>query len=287
MPFYLYAWIAAVAFGSVLLIAKLTSKYSLSNPWLFNFFLNLLTFLFTIPFALANHASLPKEWFYLSIAAFFNAAFYITYILSVYRLDVTVFSPLFNFRSVFAVLISVAFLGEHIGGLESVLFLLIFIAGIFVSLDEKFSIKSFFNPSVGLALLGMLFLALSNVFTKLTLQTNPVWDGTLWIDALSVLFLLTTIPLFIKDIPKLSVKQINPIIFMAFAQVIALIASNTAYKENVSVTSFIVSLPMSMIMAFVFSIIKPSLLEKHTLKIYLIRFTAVSVMIASALKLNG
>jgi len=287
MPFYLYAWVAAIAFGLVVFIGKLTSKYTISNPWLFNFLLNFLTLIFTIPLALMYHAGLPREWFYVTITSFFNAAWLIAYVLSIYLLDVTVLSPLFNFRSVFAVFIGVIFLHEHVGIQQLLLFVVIFIAGIVVSFDEQFNIRSFFNPSVGLAILGMFFLALSNVFTKLTLHYTPLWSTTVWIDALTVVFLLPTIPLFRKDIPKLSMKKVNPLIFMALAEVIALLTSNIAYGVNVGITSFIVSLPMSMLMVFIFSIIHPKLLEKHTLKIYLLRFTAAFIMIASALKLSG
>jgi len=46
-------------------------------------------------------------------------------------------------------------------------------------------------------------------------------------------------------------------------------------------------MPFSMIFAFMFSIFAPNLLEKHTIKIYVIRFTSVAVMIWAAMQLTG
>jgi len=46
-------------------------------------------------------------------------------------------------------------------------------------------------------------------------------------------------------------------------------------------------MPFSMIFAFMFSVFAPKLLEKHTLKIYVIRFSSVAVMIWAAIQLTG
>jgi hypothetical protein len=42
-----------------------------------------------------------------------------------------------------------------------------------------------------------------------------------------------------------------------------------------------------MILAFLFSVFAPKLLEKHTMKVYAVRFAAAAVMIAAALKLSA
>jgi hypothetical protein len=73
---------------------------------------------------------------------------------------------------------------------------------------------------------------------------------------------------------------------MSLALLIGILTSNKSYTDNVTISSAIISLPMSMIMAFLFSIFAPNLLEKHTLKVYAIRFTAAAIMIISALKLS-
>ena len=72
-------------------------------------------------------------------------------------------------------------------------------------------------------------------------------------------------------------------IFLALGDILA----NKAYADNVSISTAIISLPCSMIIAVILSFFRSNLLEKHTVKIYLIRFIATAVMILSALKISG
>ena len=103
---------------------------------------------------------------------------------------------------------------------------------------------------------------------------------------LSQIMLLTTFPLFKKDIKKLNVKQLLSVFAMSVMMAIGIFTENRAYQENVTITSIITALPISMILAFMLSFIAPKLLEKHTFKVYAIRFTAAAIMIISALKLT-
>ncbi len=286
MPFYVYAWLGVIAYGIFNIVGKLTSKYSIPNPWLFTFFWTLLSLIFTIPIALFYGVGLPNEWKYIFIAAFFNAFWFIFFTLATYKLDVSVLSPLYNFRTVFALIFSALILGERLVPEQLIYVFLIFVGGIFTSVDEKFHLKSFFNTSIFIAISGMLFLALNNVFVNIVLQNNGFWDGTLWMLIVTQFILLPTFPRFANDIRKISTKQIFPLVIMAILNVAGNIFFNIAYKVNVSITSLIAVVPSSMILAFLFSIFAPRLLEKHTLKVYVIRFTAAAVMIIAALKLS-
>lgn len=286
MSFVVFAWIGVIAYGLFLIVSKLTSKYSISNVWLFNFSWTFLTLLFTVPIALYNHVGLPSEWNPIIFAAFFNALWFIFFALATYNLEVSVLSPLYNFRTVFAVILSVMILGEKFNAEQSIYFILIFISGIFASIDEKFHFRSFFSNAILIGISGMFFLALNNVYVKKVLLVNGFWEGTLWMLIVSQLIMLITLPLFMRDLKKITFRQINPLILMGLLSVIGNICLNIAYKENVSITSLIAAIPASMILAFLFSIFAPQLLEKHTLKVYTIRFTAAAVMIISALKLS-
>ena len=82
MPFYFFAWIAAFSYGLVAIIVKLTSKYSVKNPWLFNFLFQLFVLLIICPIALANGATFAKHWDSLIIASVFFALFGIFYYLA-------------------------------------------------------------------------------------------------------------------------------------------------------------------------------------------------------------
>lgn len=286
MPFYIYAWIGSAVSGLFVITAKLTSKHSISNPWLFNFMLTVVMLLFTIPPAIYYHAVLPSGWGPIILAAIFSTLFNIFYIFSNYSLDVSVFMPLFNFRGVFAVLIGVGFFGEKLTSYRLLFVGVILIAGIFSSMDEKFTLKSFFNKKIAIGLLATLFLAINNAFIKLALVDNSLWTTNLWVAVLNFILLIPTISLFKKEIKKINIKHILPVGAMGIFGTITAFTGNMAYKTNLGVSSLIMNMPFSMVFAFMFSIFAPKILEKHTFKIYAIRFSATAVMIWAALQLT-
>ena len=286
MPFYFFAWIGAITSGFIVITAKLTSKHSIANPWLFNFLLTAVTLLFTVPIALFNNASFPSDWMPIIIAAIFSVLFNIFWIFSTYNLDVSTLTPLFNIRAVFAVLIGIIFFSEKFTLYQLLIMLGILIAGVFSTMDEKFSVKSFFKPAIGIAVLTMLFLTLNNTFIKLSLVRNSLWTTNLWIAIINMILLAPTVGLFKKDLKMLNLSHILPIGAMGVFSTITEFSANVAYGMNLSVTSIIMNTPFSMIFAFLFSIFAPKLLEKHTLKIYAIRFSAEILMILGAMQLS-
>lgn len=286
MPFYVFAWVASFMFGLVGIIGKLTSKYSISNPWLFNFLWTLLSLLLILPIALINKVGIPTHWGSLFLVALFNLLFNVFYILGISLLDVSVMVPLLNIRTAFVAIIGELFLGEVFNSFQYFLIALIFSAGLFVSIDEKYSIKSFFRWPIFIAILCTLSYTLMGVFTKPSIAENGYWEVTLWSPVLSQLMLLVTVPLFKNDIKKINFKQLGVVFSMSLALAAGVILENRAYKENVTITNIITALPISLVLVFLFSIFAPKLLEKHSFKIYAIRFTAATVMIISALKLS-
>ncbi len=284
MP-YLFAWIATFASGSITVIQKLTTKHSVSNQWLFIFVFSLFTLLFTIPLAVINRVTPPSQWQNIFFAALCSDLFWVFFIWALHRLDVTVISPLFNFRGVFGLFLGIILLGESLGSHQIILVFLIIISGVFITLDEKFKFSSFFKPAVGIALLAMLFLALNGYFINKAATQNTFWQLTLWQGIFAQLLFAFTIPLFLHDLKKLKIKQIFVMMIIGAISVIYNLAANKAFTANVSISSVIISLPASMIIAFIFSIFAPKLLERHTMKVYAIRFTAAAIMIYGALQL--
>ena len=126
MPFYVYAWIACVSSALTIIITKLTSKHTIRDPWLFNFIWTLIIFLFTIPPAIYYQAGLPKDWWPIIIAGIFAAGWNILYIQSVYRIDVSTLSPLFNFRLIFAIILGSVLFQEQLTINQSIFFMIIF-----------------------------------------------------------------------------------------------------------------------------------------------------------------
>ena len=285
MPFQIYAWTASISSGFVAVLQKLTSKYSISNPWLMNFFFTLFILIFMIPLSLINHVGFPHMWNNIFWAAFFNELFWTLFLLSLYKLDVSTISPLFNLRSIFALFLGTIFLGEILGFQQFVLIALIIICGFFVTIDEKLKLTSFFKPSIGLIVVAMFALALKGFFINKAAVNDGFWEISLWQSFVSLLVLVSTIPLFIKDLAKTRAKQLIVLVGIASLQVIFELAATKAFSINLGISSLIISLPVSMIIAFLFSVFAPKLLEKHSIKVYLIRFVAAGLMVFASLHL--
>jgi drug/metabolite transporter (DMT)-like permease len=282
-----YAWIACLSSACIVITTKLTGKYTIKNAWFFTFLWTFVIMLFTIPSSLANHAGMPHDWLPIIIAAFFAVGWNILYILAMYSLDISTLSPLFNFRIVFAILFSSLLLHEQLTTTQFIFFIIITISGLFATLDEKMSIKTFFKPAIFVGLSAMLVLALNNIMIKMALVHNDIWTANLWMSIITQVILLPTIPLFKKELTKIKLNQILPVGAMGLFQTITNYFSNIAYGVNVGITSMIMAVPLSMILAFILSFVAPKLLEKHTMKVYAVRFTAAAIMIFCALRLSS
>lgn len=286
MPYYVFAWIASLSSGCILVISKLTSKKSIQNPWYFNFLWTLITVIFTIPLGYINQAGIPTEWLSIVFAALFSVLWYGAFIVSMFKLDVSTIAPMFNFRTIFAVILGMLFLQESFSAYQLGLFIIIVIAGMFATVDEDFNIKSFFTPAIGIILTAMFFLAINNAIIKVAVSHNGLWTTNVWIGIFSLIFVLFTYPLFKKDIKKISRNHILPLVSIGVFQTITNFALAASLAVNVSITSLIMSVPVSMILAVILSLIFPKLLEHHSVKVYAVRFIATIVMIVAALQLS-
>lgn len=286
MPFYITAWLASFFYGLIGITGKLTSKYSIPNLWLFNFLYVLFTFLILLPIALPYQHGLPVRWEFIIAAGITSALFSLLYITSLYVLDLSTFIPLFNIRTVVGLAIGAVFLGETLSTGQYLLSALIIFAGVFVTLDERWKLSSFLSPSVLIGILCAISLGVTGAFIKLAIQQTSYWQTTLWLTFVASLVTLLTIPKFMGDIRKIKLTQIGAVFLMAVFQAIADMFANKSFEKNLGLSSVIISLPLSMVMAVLLSRLIPSLLEKHTLKVYIVRFAAAAVMIASALKIT-
>ena len=287
MPFYIFAWIASVAYGGEVVLTKLTSKYSVKNPWLFNFLWNIILAVIMLPIAYFNGVGVPKAWGNIFLAGVTTAIFSSIYIYVLYKIDISVAGPLFNFRTIFALFFGAVMLHETIHDWQYPLIAVTIIAGFFVTYNEKFSLKSFFNSHVLLLIIGMAVLAIYSVFLNRAMAEAGYWNATFWNMILVPFFLLPTIPFFKKDVRKINFKQLGSLTIVSLAGIVGVIASNVAYAANVGLSSIIISIPFSMLIAIVLASFWPTLLEKHTAKVYAVRLLAAAVMIISALKLSS
>jgi drug/metabolite transporter (DMT)-like permease len=286
MSFQIFAWIATLCYGFETVTGKLTNKYKIKNQWQFAFFKSFFAMLIVTPIAFYKVGfALPTNWIDLSLSSLFSVTAGTLIIITISKMDVSVLSPLFNFRAVFSVVLGWFILGELLTLQQYGLIALIVFAGMFVSMDEKFSIRNFFTSDTLIALIMTVFLALFSIYSNRSINTNGYWEHMLWRGIVAQSIFLVMIPLFYKDFVRTKVKDYSGVFAMALFSSFGTMASLKAFEKNVGVTSAIVSLPTSMLIVFILSFLKPDLLEKHPLKVYAIRFTAAGVMLVSALML--
>ncbi len=286
MSYLFFALVASILYGLDVIITKLLSKYSVNNPWLLNFFWSLFTLLFTLPVAVFYGVTWPTAWGNLVWAGLFYALSNVFYILSLYSLDVSVLSPLFNFRAVFSLILGYLFLGESLNSFQLFLVVLILIGGLLVTLDERWSLKTFLSRGVSLAMLLMVWLSLMAVFINRAVIEVGFWPTTLFMLLIGQAFLLLTLPKFIRSLKIITAPNFLFVGLMGLVSFVATLSVNRAYGVNVGLSTVVISLPISMILAFVLSRVRPELLEKHSLGVYAVRFAAAAVMIVSAVKLS-
>jgi drug/metabolite transporter (DMT)-like permease len=284
--YLVFAWVASVLLGVESILAKLTSKYSIKNPWLFNFVWNFIILLYTLVIALFYHIGWPREWGNIIIAGLFYALSGVFYTWALYLLDVSVLAPLFNFRTVFSVLLGVWLLGQLLTTQQYVLIGITFVAGFFVSFDEHFKLRSFFRMPILIAMVAMAVIAAYGIYINKAIADNGYWTTVIWTYVLAQVLMAFTWPKFGRDIGKITKKQIGALAVLSIAGTAGMLAANQSYTGNVGIASTIISLPVSMVLAFLFAVFAPTLLEKHTMKTYAIRFIAAGVMLAAAIKLT-
>ncbi len=287
MTFYVFAWIANILYGFVTIIGKLTTKYAIKNPWLFNFCYLLFLLIFTFPIAISQGVSIPVKWGNLTVASLLLAIALTLYSLALYKLDASVISPLYNLRVPFSLLFSVIILGEILTKNQYFLILIMFLAGLFITIDENMSLGSFFQKPVAMVFFSTIFVSLMAVYVKKAIADVGYWNFSLWSLIIAQGILLVTLPLFMNDLRTISKKQIGILVVLSLFDTLATLANNRALEVNVSITATILAVPTGMILAYLLSIFAPKLLERHTQRVYAIRFAAAAVIIIVALKLSG
>ena len=282
-----FAWIASITYGLYSVVAKLIGKYSLKNTSQFSFFVTLFSGIIMAVVSYINGGKITFSWTYILLAAVFLALGNVFYLVALKVLEVSVMAPLFNLRLAITVLLSFLFLGETFSLGSLGIIVVTFVAGFFASMDESFSFKSFFTKNIGLGLFFMLILSIQSIFINRAIDQTSYWTATLWISLLSIFFsFIFLYPKFKQDLKKTKPKDYLGVGLLAIIGGIGDLTAFKAFESNVGLSSVIISLPISMIMVFVLSIWKPTLLEKHSLKVYFVRFAATGIMIWGALQLK-
>lgn len=283
----IFAWIASLSYGIYAITAKLIGKYQLKNSYQFSFFITLFSGIIMAITSYLYGGRLPTYWTFIILAAIFLAVGNALYLRALKVLDVSVLAPLFNIRVAITVILGALVLGESFTSNTLSLVILIFIAGFFATMDENFSIRTFFTRNIGMGIFFMFVLSIQSVLVNRAVDQTDYWTASLWMSLIAIIAsFIILFPKFKSDFKKTKAVEYLGVAILAVLGSVGDLAAYKAFSGNVSLSSVIISLPLSMVLAFVLSIWKPDLLEKHSYKVYLIRFTAAAVMIWAALQLK-
>ncbi|MDP1723041.1 MAG: EamA family transporter [Candidatus Gottesmanbacteria bacterium] len=286
MSYIGFAWITAILYSSSFLVGKYSTKHKIANPWLYNFIWSFIIVILSTIIAIFQGAGIPHDWRSLVLAGFLSAIASVTYTLSIYLLDVTVLGPLYNFRTPMAVLLGVLMFGEKLSMNQMMLIGIMTIAGMFISMDERFSIRTFFRKPIAFALLTIAVSALYNASLKYASVQNGYWSTVLWFNIINQVFLVVTVPLFWKELHRVRPTDYIHVSISAVLAGLGGITVIPALLGNLGITAAILSLPIAMVIAIALSVVAPHLLEKHPWKVYAVRLGAAAVMFGSALMLS-
>jgi uncharacterized membrane protein len=287
MNYIFYAWMASIAYGVGGVVGKLATKYHIQNPWLYNMAWSILTVVFIVPFAILANVGLPQDWISMIILGIASAVSSVTFTFAFYAVDLSILSPLGNMRAPISALLGVFLFHESLSPIKWGLIGILFLAGLFIQLDEKMKLKSFLSKATVIVFVWILTSVWFNSMIKYASIHNNYWEVSLWSNLLTVIFLLPTFPLFIKDFKKTPLKNYSGISLNTALWTAGLLFSIKALAVNVSISVAIMSVPLSMIIAMIMAFISPKLLEKHSLKVYIIRGTAAAAMFLAALGLSN
>jgi drug/metabolite transporter (DMT)-like permease len=282
-----FAWLSSITYGLGGVLGKISSKQHITNPWLFSFVWSLLSVLFILPFALMSGVSWPTDWgsmMHLGVASAVSAA---TFALAFYAVDLSIMSPLSNVRTLVAALVGVLFLGEILSTMQWIYVVLLVFATVCIHLDERFSLRAFFTKGTLLAAFWILTSVWFNSMINIASATNGFWEVSLWSNILMTVFLLPTLPLFVKDMRKTPFTQYKGLALTTVLWTAGFIFSVSALADNLGISLAIISLPLSMVFVMLLSFVKPNLIEHHTPRVYAIRFVSAIVMLIAALGLSS
>jgi drug/metabolite transporter (DMT)-like permease len=286
MSYIFFAWITTIFYTASGLVGKFAAKHKIENPWLYNFVWSLVVVIFSCVVAICFGVGWPSDWRSLIVAGFMSAVTAVAYTFSLYILDVSVLSSLYTFRAPMSVLLGVLWFKELLTPLQIGLIIAITIGGMFVSVDEHMSVRSFFRKPVLFGLFNVFLSTIYNANVKFAATQNSYWTTVFWYNLLTLLFLLGTIPFFRKEIPKFQLKNYSHVALSAILAGIGGITVIAAIVGNLGISTAILTLPLTLIAAMILSFVAPHLLEKHPPKVYAVRLVAALVMFAAALGLS-
>ncbi|HUV47248.1 MAG TPA: hypothetical protein VMW29_03880 [Candidatus Bathyarchaeia archaeon] len=282
MPaFLILSLISLCFFSASTIVFKITAKHSIPNPyaWFFWYFLIYFVLGLFLPF-FSPIQIIPSDFRVLFYNVPYAIAIYIgifCFSLALYKLDITTMAPLSNWGNVFTPMLAFFILGEKIQPKNMPWLLLIIIAGILATYNEKTKLKSFFNKYIYLYLVFVFCLSITRIVSNMGTNAVGFWNFTFYEFFYGSVGLLIITPFIYKKI-KVGIKPVLFLIPGVLLEFLGLLAVIKAFSYQVIIPALVSSMPLGSIIAFILSRYDRRLLEYHPLKTYAIRFAGIFVM---------
>lgn len=290
MPAYiLLCLFTAVSAALATLISKFTSRHTISQPWvlLFYYYLTLVPWLILVPIffdvSFPPLSAWPSLWLYGLIFFLGNALS----IIAIYRFDSSTFAAFMPLRPALVALLAFWFLGEQFPPAQYLFMGVILLGAFLATLDERLNLKAFLQFSTVVIIAQQVVHALAFLFAGFSLQGLNSFSLLVWGNLTSFVFALTLIPL-LRGRLLVSFSQIKPMLASGFFTVAASAALFTAFQSNLTLSATLSQLlipPIVLGLTFFASIFRPSLLEHHMPRVYLIRATGLLLILAGAVQM--
>lgn len=290
MPNYIFlSFLAAVSFAIAAIFNKFTSKHSIKERWplLFFYYITFTPFIFLIP--LFGKIQIPTDsWLTLFFYSLFFFLGNICFFTAIFKTDASVFAPFFQLQAAFIAILAFLFLGERFSLVNYLWISLILAGAMVVSLDEKMTLKTFFQKYILLIILWQLFHAISNLYAGLALRKMDFWNLTFWSSIISTVLVLIVVPFFAKFKFRVSLSQLKPLFIVNFFSFVGANSLFAAFQTNLTISSTIslLTAPIVLLISIILSKFKPEFIEHHTGKVYLIRIIAVIIILFGAFKIS-
>jgi uncharacterized membrane protein len=285
-PYVIFSVLAALLFSLSGLISKYVSKHCIHDSWALLFYADLAFVPFLLLLPAFFPVSLPRQgWGFIALYAVTFFAGHLLFIRAIYRLDASTFAPFFQLQSGLIAVLAFLLLGERFAP-SNYLFLAFMLAGaVVVTLDERMSMRSFFQSATLLIVLQQLLHAFSNICAGFALRSMNSFTFLFWGDLLVSLLALAAAPLAGVSRLRVRAAQVRPLFAAGLLSVSGAVLFFTAYESNVTLSSALalLSAPIILLLTVVSSVWRPELLEHHGAKVYLLRAIGVAMILGGAL----
>jgi|GEM_PF-6461802 len=283
MSYIWFALASATTFGFSILLVKYISKYIIkdSSSLLFWGYVTALPFVVFIPF----WQGWQFDWSF--ILPIFLHSLLLTsgtvfFLKGLRQTDASIIGPLFQLQSGFIVVLAAIFLKEqHSLSLYGSL-LLLTLGAMLVTVTDKSKWRGLLEPGVISICIMQLLHAGANIAVGLALKNTTGWQ-ILFYSMIFNSLISIGIALSQKQPITLDLKKISWLFLRGFLTVLGTAFLYQAYKTNISISaSFgLLSSPLVFIISLISAWLVPGLLEKQSLKTYLIRAAGMAIILFS------